>query len=143
MRSSNYNLFYKDTQTNRPGQMSRCSGNCNYQIQRCNENNTKCKLINNRKSLITSDKSASTIFNGSYDPEDGPAGTWNQSSDRSKKHIQSVVIPSHGNSVKRSTTRIRPNAIAPGGEGVDIKHNNYYRYLGKRKGQLLCNNCGK
>ena len=143
MISSNYNLFYKDSSSTRPGQMSRCTSSCNYKIQVCNENTTKCKLVNNRNSLVINDKVASTIFTGSYHLADGPTGTWNQSSDRSKAHIQRAVVPSHGNSTKRAVTRIRPNASAPGGEGVDIKHNNYYRYLGKRKGRLLCNNCGK
>ena len=69
--------------------------------------------------------------------------TWNQSSDRALEHETPNPIPSHGNSTKRSVTRIRPGAIRPGGKGVDIKHNIYEtkRYVVKeiheRRSRLL------
>lgn len=50
-----------------------------------------------------------------------------QSSDRNKKHFQKAILP----------TRLRPGSLAPGGTGVDVKHNSYYRYLGRLKAQNL------
>jgi hypothetical protein len=46
---------------------------------------------------------------------------------------QTVVVPSHGNSVRATLTRARPGASSPGGEGVNKKHDSYARYLSKRK----------
>ena len=60
-------------------------------------------------------------------------------SDRLNPHKtpKTAVVPSHGNSTKRSLTRMRPGSMVPGGEGVDVKHNSYERYLAKKKGYLL------
>jgi len=58
---------------------------------------------------------------------------WNQQSDRVHPHIQAVVVPSRGNSTKRSLTRDRPGACSPGGIGCDIKFNSYDRYLNRIK----------
>ena len=64
---------------------------------------------------------------------------WNQMSDRalpSNSQIQSItVVPSRGNSTRSSLTRDRPGSQAPGGEGVDIKHGSYARYLARLKGK--------
>ena len=72
----------------------------------------------------------SIIFNGV---------NWNQQSDRAFPHIQTNIVASGGNpggnSTKRTITRCRPGALSPGGIGVDIKHNSYYRYLAKIKGK--------
>ena len=46
---------------------------------------------------------------------------------------QTVIVPSHGNSVRATLTRARPGASSPGGTGVDKKHDSYARYLSKRK----------
>jgi hypothetical protein len=68
---------------------------------------------------------------------------WNQSSDRNRPANSLISmkyrrnVPSHGNSTKFTLTRNRPGASAPGGEGVDIKHNSYYRYLGRLKSKSL------
>lgn len=66
-----------------------------------------------------------------------PGVNWNQMSDRKQPHIQKVVTASGltGNSLKRSIVRQRPGALSPGGIGVDIKHNSYYRYLARIKGK--------
>ena len=68
-----------------------------------------------------------------------PGVNWNQMSDRSEPHVQVVVSGSGStygaNSLRRSITRLRPGALSPGGVGVDIKHNSYYRYLARIKGQ--------
>jgi hypothetical protein len=60
---------------------------------------------------------------------------WNQMSDRYQRHSQPVNVSSHGSRTRRTITRNRPNASTPGGLGVDIKHNSYYRYLDRLKGK--------
>ena len=59
---------------------------------------------------------------------------WNNQSDRTLPHTQRSST-SGNNSTKGTITRCRPNACAPGGTGVDIKHGSYARYLGKLKGK--------
>ena len=86
------------------------------------------------ESLYLSQLSASTIVGGSGNKPLYPTGVnWNQSSDRARAHLQIATVPSHGNSTKTTLTRARPGASTPGGEGVDVKHNSYARYLAKRK----------
>ena len=63
---------------------------------------------------------------------------WNQMSDRAIPHVQKAGASGStygGNSLRRSLTRLRPGALSPGGVGVDIKHNSYYRYLARIKGK--------
>ena len=73
-------------------------------------------------------------------PLSSPKVNWNQMSDRREPHKQ---ISSgggssyHGSSLRRSQTRERPGSTNPGGYGVDIKHNSYYRYLNRLKGPKL------
>ena len=58
---------------------------------------------------------------------------WNQSSDSFVASQQTAYHPTHGNSLKSTLTSMRPGAGAPAGKGVDIKHNSYARYLGRKK----------
>jgi hypothetical protein len=58
---------------------------------------------------------------------------WNQSSDSWVASQQTAYHPTHGNSLKSTLTSLRPGAGAPAGTGVDIKHNSYARYLGRKK----------
>lgn len=58
---------------------------------------------------------------------------WNQMSDRAKPSHQQVKNTPHSSSTRHTITRHRPGALSPGGEGVDIKHNYYGRYLNKLK----------
>jgi hypothetical protein len=65
---------------------------------------------------------------------------WNQSSDRNRAansdlptNVKIRYVPTRGNSTKHSLTRARPGASAPGGQGVDVKHNSYDRYLARLK----------
>jgi hypothetical protein len=64
---------------------------------------------------------------------------WNQMSDRAlpaNLNISKItVVPSHGNSTRSSITRDRPGSMRPGGNGVDIKHGSYARYLARLKGK--------
>lgn len=62
---------------------------------------------------------------------------WNQSSDRNSPAINVVNVPSRGNSTQSSLTRHRPGAQSAPGEGVDIKHNSYQRYLLRKKGGTI------
>jgi hypothetical protein len=65
---------------------------------------------------------------------------WNQSSDRNKPSIQSNIIYSRGSSTAKSITRNRPGSCSSGGQGVDIKHNSYDRYLARLKGNVVKTN---
>jgi hypothetical protein len=62
---------------------------------------------------------------------------WNQMSDRNLPSVQGayhgLYTPSRGSSTKSSLTRMRPGSCAPGGKGVDVKHNSYARYLARKK----------
>lgn len=65
-----------------------------------------------------------------------PNINWNQMSDRPIPSIQRVKTASPGASSTKSTiVRHRPGAMSPGGNGVDIKHNSYDRYLNRLKGK--------
>lgn len=68
-----------------------------------------------------------------------PTVRWNQMSDRAVPSISKVKTASggtyHTSSVRHSITRARPGAMHAGGEGCDIKHNCYDRYLNRIKGQ--------
>jgi len=58
---------------------------------------------------------------------------WNQSSDQQIESQQTAYHPTRGNSTKRTLTSEKPGTMAPGGKGVDIKHNSYARYLNRLK----------
>lgn len=68
-----------------------------------------------------------------------PTVRWNQMSDRAVPSVSKTKTASggtyHTSSVKHSITRARPGAMHTGGEGCDIKHNCYERYLNRIKGQ--------
>lgn len=61
---------------------------------------------------------------------------WNQGSDRAEPGKVMRNVPSHGaNSTKTSVTRMRPGSCSAAGQGVDIKHGSYARYLARLKGR--------
>ena len=61
---------------------------------------------------------------------------WNQGSDRAVPGQVQRNVPSHGaNSTKTSITRMRPGSCSAAGQGVDIKHGSYARYLARIKGR--------
>jgi len=62
---------------------------------------------------------------------------WNQMSDRAVPGITHSNVPSHGNSTKRSLTRMRPGSTSAAGKGVDMKHGSYDRYLARLKGKSV------
>ena len=63
----------------------------------------------------------------------GTTTNWNQMSDRVLASNQTVKVPSNGNSLRGTLTSGRPGAAAPGGRGVDVKHDSYARYLNRKK----------
>lgn len=64
---------------------------------------------------------------------------WNQMSDRRNRSFQPPLVAGgsayHASSLKNTITRCRPGAGSPGGYGVDVKHNSYYRYMNRLKAQ--------
>jgi len=51
-----------------------------------------------------------------------------------------VNAPTRGNSTKSTITANKPGAMTPGGQGVDVKHGSYARYLARKKGNILTRN---
>jgi hypothetical protein len=99
----------------------------------------KLKIIQNTvripASLYTSDLSALSVYQ--YPVINGV--NWNQMSDRAVRHYQPPTGGGGGGIFRGSSTRhtqtgVRPGSCSPGGLGVDIKHNSYYRYLARLKG---------
>jgi hypothetical protein len=83
------------------------------------------------------------LINGEYIV---PANVyWNQMSDRARPSRQLVKVTPNASSTRHTITRERPGALSPGGDGVDIKHNYYGRYLNKlkqgplRRGPIISN----
>ena len=61
----------------------------------------------------------------------------NQSDRRIPHGMRFNYVPTRGNSLRSTVTSNRPGAMSSGGKGVDVKHNSYYRYLAKLKGQTI------
>ena len=88
-------------------------------------------------SLYTSDLGALSVYQRPSIAL-GIGVNWNQMSDRAVPHYQTNSGNSqgsfyHGSSTRHTQTRCRPGAGTPGGTGVDIKHNSYYRYMDRLK----------
>lgn len=67
---------------------------------------------------------------------------WNQASDRAVAGTVARNVPSRGaSSVHGSITRARPGGTSAPGQGVDIKHGSYARYLAKLKGRTVARSC--
>tara|TARA_Y100000768_G_C23986749_1_gene689362 strand:+ start:4313 stop:4789 length:477 start_codon:yes stop_codon:yes gene_type:complete len=61
----------------------------------------------------------------------------NNLSDRFRLSISLANVPTRGNSTRSTITSLKPGATTPGGEGVDVKHGSYARYLALKKGKNL------
>lgn len=101
-----------------------------YQTQKIIQNTVRVP-----SSLYTSDLGALNVYQR---PVLNIGVNWNQMSDRALPHFQTNSGNSqgsfyHGSSTKHTQTRCRPGAGTPGGSGVDIKHNSYYRYMDRLK----------
>jgi len=91
-------------------------------------------------SLYMSDLGDLTVFQSA---QNAPHQVnWNQMSDRVVRHYQTNSAQSQGgggvfkgSSTRHTQTGTRPGSCTPGGYGVDMKHNSYYRYLARLKGQ--------
>jgi len=115
-----------------------CSADCNYEITQ----KRIWKQVRAYSSLFTMAKSSANVTTADNLPLPTFSNVnWNQSSDRNRPAVQNAVVPSRGNSTRHSITRERPGSCAPGGKGVDIKHNSYDRYLNRRKSGLVRNQC--
>ena len=115
-----------------------CNATCNYEITQ----KRIWKQVRAYSSLFTMAKSSANVTTADNLPLPLFSNVnWNQSSDRNRPSIQQELVPSRGNSTKRSITRERPGSCSPGGKGVDIKHNSYERFLNRRKSNLVRNQC--
>lgn len=113
-----------------------------YVCHRCSDGITQMqtdkiirRMVRMPASLQTMNVATTQIYNN-FNPVSNP--NWNQHSDRNIPHMQKVIVPSRGNSTKRTLTRARPGACSAGGAGIDIKHGSYDRYLARLKGKS-CN----
>ena len=102
----------------------------------------KLKQINKENYLASSLQNEFIKVQKGYELNSVNCKTWHNASDR----IQSSKlvfnnIPSRGNSTKTTITRNRPGAMQYSGDGVDIKHNSYERYLLKKKGHIVNKRC--
>jgi hypothetical protein len=103
-----------------------------YQTQKIIQNTVRVP-----SSLYTSDLGALNVYQRPSTVL-GLGVNWNQMSDRAIPHYQTNSGNSqgsfyHGSSTRHTQTRCRPGACTPGGSGVDIKHNSYYRYMDRLK----------
>lgn len=128
-----------------------CNGSKNYgviQCKTCNINNpNSCisdSVINTQKIIQKQVRVYSSQYTNSLASmnvlDNNPVlkkwynVNWHQMSDRVNPSHQKIHYPgNNGNSTKTSITRIRPGSLSPGGEGVDIKHFSYDRYLNRLK----------
>ena len=80
-----------------------------------------------------------TVKGGSANrpPVGGIGVNWNQMSDQARAHRGTAYNPSRGNSTRASLVRHRPGAGGYAGQGVDVKHGSYARYLARRKARSL------
>ena len=105
-----------------------------YQTQKIIQNTVRVK-----SSLYMDNLGALNIF---QHPTSNKQVNWNNMSDRIEPHHQTNSGHSqgsayHGSSQRHTQTRCQPGATNPGGWGVDVKHNSYYRYLGRLKARKL------
>jgi len=66
-----------------------------------------------------------------------PDVNWNQSSDRAIPHTQPTNVQRNSSSLRATRTGSKPGSMAPGGVGVDIKHNSFNRYNLRLRGAIL------
>lgn len=113
--------------------VTRCTGNCltnsiTTQKQIWDQVRVPSSLYMMNKASFIIGSNRLTTANNTNNIRNG-----NQSSDQNTFAIQNHPNPTRGNSLKSTLTSLKPGACAPGGTGVDIKHNSYARYLGRIK----------
>ena len=124
------------------------SCNCNYSVPSSipcvsceNVENGNGKVVINQKRIWNQVRVPASMYvmnkgsltSASNRIKNGNNVNWNQSSDQVLAAIQTLVHPSHGNSLKQTVTSHRPGAASPGGSGVDVKHDSYARFLNRKK----------
>jgi hypothetical protein len=92
-----------------------------------------------RSSLYTMTLGALTVSGGARNrpPERWNCVNWNQMSDRAVPHEGTAYVPSRGSSTRGSVVRHRPGAGGFAGDGVDVKHGSYARYMARLKARSL------
>jgi len=114
---------------------SGCTPLLNSQLMLQAENRRIYNTSRIRSSEFMMNKAAFNVF---ADRGTSSKFTWNQSSDRVEAgNPKTAIVPTRSNSVRGTKTGIRPGSQAPGGSGVDIKHNSYDRYLLRKKGRAM------
>lgn len=79
----------------------------------------------------------SALSSGAAILASGSNTNWNQMSDRVNASRQPIISPTHGNSLRSTLTSGRPGAGGAGGQGVDVKHDSYARYLNRKKAAVI------
>lgn len=106
--------------------------------QRVIQNQVRAPSSQYTGSLAATNVRGSFTGTNNNNPLPANAGVnWNQSSDRARPAFMKLYVPTRGNSTKSSITRCRPGSTAPGGQGVDIKHNSYARFLNRKKAGVI------
>ena len=92
------------------------------------------RTVRTSGSAYTESLAPQHVYNG--------GSSWNQASDRAVAGAVARNVPSRGaSSVHGSITRARPGSTSAPGQGVDIKHGSYARYLAKLKGRTVARSC--
>ena len=118
---------------------TKCSGSCcsdhciNYNSKEFFQAKWKKiqKTVGVSSSEYAMNKASLMVFKNKIEASDTVV---NSQSDKLQTAI-SQNTPRHPSSLMRTKFSLRPGAMNPGGEGVDIKHNSYARYLAKKKGK--------
>lgn len=94
-------------------------------------------VVRVQSSEYTMNKAALNTYDSAYYNAKGEIVAPHQQSDRAVPHGTPYQnYAPHSSSTFRSLTRLRPNtSSASTAKGVDIKHNNYDRYLNRIKGR--------
>ena len=109
------------------------------------QSDTKCSTVITQKRIWNQVRIPSSLYlmnvgsltSAAERLQNGPCVNWNQRSDRQNASIQTAYHPTRGNSLRSTLTSNKPGACAPGGRGVDIKHDSYARYLNRKKAGYL------
>lgn len=125
----------------KPKCLKKCNGCGTKQFNKCNFKNIQ-SLISVNKSIQNTNKVSESLYLSNKSSlaitkNPCPPNRWNQSSDKQYPSHPSAIIPTKANTLKTTTANLRPGALAPGGFGVDIKHNSYNRYYGRIKGKAI------
>lgn len=98
-----------------------------------------CGRITTAKRIYGASRVTSSLFNNvlssttvSTERQKNPNLLYNQSSDRSLKSIMTS-----GMHTPRNKMGMTPGGSSAAGNGVDIKHNSYDRYLARKKGSAI------